>query len=38
MYELINPSRPKADRVKDQAAFDALVDLANTSPTEEGEE
>jgi len=38
MYELINPSRPKADRVKDQAAFDALVDLANKAPTEEGEE
>jgi hypothetical protein len=37
MYEFINPSRPKADRVKDQAAFDALVELANTSPTEEEE-
>jgi hypothetical protein len=38
MYEFINPSRPKADRVKDQAAFDALLEIANTSPTEEGEE
>ena len=37
MYEFIHPSRPKADRKRDQAAFEALIESAKTTPTE-GEE
>lgn len=37
MYEFVHASRPKTDKERDQAAFDALIESAKTTPAE-GEE